>query len=371
MAGAFLDSVRELTEDARAIGVQLSGGLDSLATLVYVHRVANGRPVYAFTVDLTDDQGKGAVPVVRRLLRDFGLTGVELVVIDPKGERGVPRWSAAGPRLDALPDLNAVVAREAAARGVDILLSGSGADELLGVPRYGTGAVARRQGGRAAWRYAADASRSGAGLMGEGMAAAARLLPSSARARLYWAMNWPEWCGAEATPVLAEPYRAMAAEWSRAWVWEQINDHAANGRGWFAADAYDAFFPHELIPAAGEVREDSPFLTPGFISAAFAVPLADRYGAALPTPYLRAKALVVGLFPEGTAGLLPQHKQYFSAALEGQAARFDAASDLVTADVGLIDREALGRESDVSVLLAVASLEAWMRGAVERGAVIG
>jgi hypothetical protein len=117
------------------IGVLVSGGLDSLAVLVNVLTVAAGRRVVAFTTDLTDDAGQSAAPVVRRLLTDLELAA-ELVILDPARDRAEPVWSAVGPRLDALPEVNAGAARRAVELGVDVLLSGDGADELLGVPPH-------------------------------------------------------------------------------------------------------------------------------------------------------------------------------------------------------------------------------------------
>jgi hypothetical protein len=78
-----------------------------------------------------------------------------------------PRWSAAGPRLDALPEANARAAQQATELEVGILLTGDGADELLGVPRFATAAVTAQHGPAAALRYLRDVARSGPGLLGE------------------------------------------------------------------------------------------------------------------------------------------------------------------------------------------------------------
>ncbi|WP_191878620.1 asparagine synthase-related protein [Streptomyces filipinensis] len=114
---AFAASVGELTEGVETIGVAVSGGLDSLATLVHACRVADGRRVIAFTIDMTDDDGRSSVAVVRTLLRSLALEHVRLEVISPEDRRAAP-WSALGPRRDALPELNAAVAARAAELGV-------------------------------------------------------------------------------------------------------------------------------------------------------------------------------------------------------------------------------------------------------------
>ncbi|GGT54749.1 hypothetical protein GCM10010271_68270 [Streptomyces kurssanovii] len=211
---------------------------------------------------------------------------------------------------------------------------------------------------------------SGPGLVGEGLAALARFAPSRLRTAAYWAANWPEWNAPDAPALLAEPYRAAATAWGRAWVSEQMADHAMSGRSWAEADAHDAFYPHEMIPQAGPVAEASPFLTEGFLSAALAVPLADRYRPDLPTGYWRCKSLVLSLAPPGVLHHLPRRKQYFSAALGDQARTLDPDAPLLAVECGLIDRAALRRETDPAALLTLAAVEQWLLGAAERGAVI-
>ncbi|MGV9249755.1 asparagine synthase-related protein [Streptomyces sp. NPDC003710] len=370
LRAAFADAVRDLTAQAETIGVSVSGGLDSLATLVHAHALAKERRVIALTADLTDDRGESCAPVVARLLRDLDLTGVELEVITPGRDPVDPVWSPVGPRLDARPDVNAAMAARAAARGVDVLLSGDGSDELLGVPRYATAAVAARHGVRAARRYAADVAASGPGLFGELLAVLARCAPARLGAAAYWAANWPEWREPTAPAILTEPYRSQATAWGRAWVTERITGHAAAGRSWAQADAHDAFYPHEVIAAAGPVPEASPFLTERFIKAAFAVPLADRYRADLPTGYWRCKSLVLSLLPPGALACLPHRKQYFSTAIEQRARVLDTAGPLLVVESGLIDRTALTAERDPALLLAITAVEEWLRGAVEHGATL-
>jgi len=133
-------------------------------------------------------------------------------------------WSAAGSRLDALPEVNAAAAAKAADLGCGILLSGDGADELLGVPRFATATatatatVARRRGLAAGVRYVGDVAASGPGGAGELAALAAHLPPRTSRARAYWAANWPSLVSPTASAVLAGPFRQAATAWARAWV---------------------------------------------------------------------------------------------------------------------------------------------------------
>ncbi|MFD8833151.1 asparagine synthase-related protein, partial [Bacillus subtilis] len=371
LRAAFAESVRSLTAGVDAIGVALSGGLDSLATLLHVCDVAGDRRVIAFTGDHRDDRGRSCVPVVRRLLAQLGLAErVDLVVIDPARHRAVPVWSPVGPRLDSLPEVNAALSETADRLGVGVLLSGVGSDELLGVPRYAAVGIARRHGVGAAWRYLRDVGGSGPGMAGEAAAILARLAPAGAGARAYWAVNWPEWTAPTASPAIAEPYRVHATAWGRSWVEERISAHAAVGRSWAEADALDAFWPHEVIGPAGPVPEASPFLTEGFLAAAFAVPLADRYGPMAPTAYWRCKWLVLSLMPQRALAVLPRRKAYFTAALAGEAAALDVRAPLLSVECGLIDRAGLAREKDTAFLMALSAVEHWLLGAVERGAAL-
>ncbi|MFI7244434.1 asparagine synthase-related protein [Streptomyces qinglanensis] len=365
LSAAFSRAIEAVTTDVEVIGVLVSGGLDSLAVLVHALRMSKGRRVVAFTTDLTDDAGGSAAEVVRRLLADLGLPA-ELVVLDPARDRSEPVWSSAGPRLDALPEVNAAAADGARALGCGVLLSGDGADELLGVPRFATAAVAARRGVRAAGRYMADVASTGPGLPGELAGAAAGLLPRRLRARAYWAANWPAWCDPVAPSVLAEPYRSAATAWAREWVDVQVAAHAAGGRSWAQADSWDAAFPREEIPPARVVAETSPFLHETFLAAALALPLGDRYHPGLPSTYLRCKAQVVRLLPTTALPLLPRRKQYFKTTLAQASASGRHAPRCVEA--GLLDGQALAIESDPAVLLVVTALERWLAGANEMAA---
>nr|WP_243275281.1 asparagine synthase-related protein [Streptomyces albus] len=370
LRAAFADAVRAAIGDAEGIGVMLSGGLDSLAVLLHACEVAEGRRVTAFTIDLSDDSGGGSVAEVRRLLDAFGLD-VELVVLDPARDRVEPLWSPVGPRLDGLPEVHAAASAYAEDRGIGVILSGDGSDELLGTPRFATVEIARRRGLRGAHRYLRDMAGSGPGVPGEVAAIAARLLPRRLRAAMYWAENWVEWCDPVAPDLLQEPYRTYATEWSRRWVAEEVAAHARAGRTWAEADAHDALFPHTVPPQAGRVPERSPFLEPSFVAAALAVPLADRCGTDLPSKYWRGKALVLELLPSGATAKLSPRKQYYSGALTGQAARLDTGGRLLLVESGLIDPRKLAGERDTGTLLSLAGIERWLRGAERYGATIG
>lgn len=361
----FRSAVRAAIGGSSVIGVKVSGGLDSLAVLVHVVAVAEGRPVVALCTDLRDDTGMSSRQVACNLLEALGLD-VELVIVDPAEHRAQPRWFAAGPRLDALPEVNAATAELAARRGADVLLSGDGADELLAVPRFAASKLARRCGVRAAATYVVDTAGNGPGWLGELAAPAARLLPPRECARAYWAMNWPEWCDPAAPTVLAEEWREEVTCWVRSWVDQQIAGHAAADRDWAAADAHDAFWPYDPLQSAGVLPEVSPYLDPDFLPIALGLPVTDRYDTALPTRYWRAKAAVVSLLPETYQAVLPRRKQYFTGAL-ADTVRRPFQADLSVA-AGLLDPRALRVEHGVGTSMTVRAVEAWLAGALKAGA---
>lgn len=349
------------------MGVKLSGGLDSLAVLCQVAALRPRRRLVAFCVNLVDDRGHAAAVTVRRLVARVRQTtgaAVELVTLGVDGA-AAPAWSAHGPRLDALPAVNARVNQLAEASGVELLLHGDGADELLATPRYATGPIAAAHGWRAGARYAWESRLAGPGWAGELVAAAADRMPPTQRSRWYWAASWPSCCAATVSPVLGQRYRAAALAWADDWITRQLEFHTSCGHRWAAADAADAFWPRSFTPATGRVLEASPFLTDQVVAAALAMPLTARYDPALPTTYQRIKAAVVALLPERIRPILPTRKQYFTRALT------DAASATlevpVAARAGLLDPDAVAASRDTATRMTAAAVESWLAATVAAG----
>lgn len=389
LRGRFAAAVAATIADHQRVAVSLSGGLDSLAVLLAArahqarragHARRSGRGgLVALSVDLVDDQGVSAADVAAAQLAALA-PEVPHVVVRPdqlSGHR--PPWDATGPRLDALPTLNAEVNAAAAGHGTTLLLSGDGADEHLAVPRYATALVAAEHGPSGAARYLADFRGVDSGIAGEAVAGAARfLLPRRARTGLYWAATWPQWCRPCAPDVLAEPYRTRAQAWARDTVAAARHAHVTAGRSWAEADAFDAIHPHDPIPAAGPVAEASPFLATTMLSAAHALPLALRYDPHGATAYQRAKAAVVALLtdPELGAGaspgavvdpaVLPRAKQHYAGAITGGDHVDVAAPELHRAGVLRTPRLA-GTDSDPATRRAVRDVEAWLSEARRRG----
>jgi Asparagine synthase len=362
----FADTVARLCSDADTVAVSVSGGLDSLAVLWHVLQLNPTRRVLAYTVDLVDDADGSAAELVVRILRNLDLTRrVELAVVSPRDCQAQPAWSPHGPRMDALPHVNASIANLAADAGAGVLLSGNGADELMAVPRYAAVDVCSAVGPRAALRYLADMATAAYGVAGELAAIAARLIPARQRARAYVAATWPDWCRPTASPVVQSRWHDDSLAWARAWVDTVLDAHAAAGRTWAQCDAVDAWWPRAYLPAAGPIPEASPFCDENFVGAARSLPLGRRYNPSADSTYHRVKGGVTDLFPSRIRPALPRTKRYYATAL--QKAFTDDIRAPIAAEIGLIDPSALAMTTDTATRMMAAAVETWLAGAVNAG----
>lgn len=364
----FGETVAALCADHETVAVSVSGGLDSLAVLWHVVGLRPKRRVLAFTVDLVDDAGQRTADLVRRRLSVLGLADrVRLTVLEPRSCRVRPQWSPVGPCLDALPLVNATLAGRAAEDGAGIMLSGDGADELLATPRHAAVEVARWHGARAGIRYLRDAC-AGTSRLEHLLAASGPLTPAPLRMRMYWALNWPEWCDPAVSPVLAPRWRTSARDWARGWVDATIHDHVTRKRSWAEADAYDTWWPRAFRPPTGALPEASPFTEDAVVAAALALPLGARYAPSATSAYLRVKGQVTGLFPAEIQPLLPRSKHYYAAALAQAAA--DPIPVPEATRIGVLDEQAVARCRDPATRMTVAAVEEWLAGARRAGAVV-
>ncbi|HEY8472693.1 MAG TPA: asparagine synthase-related protein [Natronosporangium sp.] len=367
---AFAAAVARSVGDADQVAVLLSGGIDSLAVLWHVLALDAVRQVHAFTANLVDDTRASAAAVVARLLDDLGLSNrVTLHIVEPDRCLATPAWSPYGPRLDALPAVNATIARLAAQVGANVMLSGSGADELMSAPRYAVAEVAALHGRRAARQYVSDIAGAGHGRTGEYAALAMRFLPGDLRTRAYAAVTWPEWCAPLVSPVVAPRWRDDALTWARQWVADVLDGHTIAQRTWAMAFARDCWWPRAYLPPAGPVAEGSPFCDRDFVAAVCAKPLGERYDPVGRSPYLRVKGMVAALFPPDVRAKLPVAKRYYTGALARAYAGPAAAP--TAAAVGLLDPTAVAATECVATKMTTAAVEAWLSGAVAAGADVG
>ena len=366
----FSEAVRDSMGDHEHVGVSISGGLDSFAVLIEAARIAaeDGRRVIAVMAEMTDDAGNSNVPVVRRLLATSSLRNIELHITGladcPAGE---PDWHLEGPNLDALPSVNRSLMEKARDNGATVVMGGNGADELLGTVRYMFGAFTINRDWPALRCYWSDTvGNNRQALLTESLALATRLLPRAWRSRLYFAAEWPELSALKAPEIISTRHRKRVAAWSAQWITETLATLTTRHRSWAQMAAWEAVVPLHILPGPGPIPLRHPFLTPDFVATAQQLPLTRRYDPTLPHPYWRQKAAVIALIPKATRSALPVAKQTFRNDL---ASRFMAiksdAANLISC--GVIEEKAWATTSDVSLVNRVNALEAWIRGALQRG----
>ncbi len=126
---------RQLVSDV-PVGAFLSGGLDSSAIVASVRRLRPDAPLTCFTIRSTGFPAEGTpddLPYARRVAKEQHVDLVE-VPIDPSVIGRLPEMVALldEPQADPAP-LNALlIAEQARAMGIPVLLSGAGGDDLFG-----------------------------------------------------------------------------------------------------------------------------------------------------------------------------------------------------------------------------------------------
>jgi asparagine synthase (glutamine-hydrolysing) len=364
---AFRKGIEECIGDAQTVAVSCSGGLDSAAVLYNAAAVCGAdRRLVAITADLRSDRGESCAALAEPLIRALGTRCDWRVVTATPDAVPRPLWHPAGPRLDAMPGLNRAIAEVAEQEGAGVLLTGTGADELLGTPRYVFGRMLRARC-PSVWRYLGDLATGGAGRLAlELGAVSARLLPRRLAVQLYWAANWPELCCPAAPSVLREAHRARATEWTRAWLRQSLLTHAGVWGGWAAADARDSLFPYEPLAPSTSLPKRSPFIESSFFDWALGVALPERYNGREQTPYQRRKALVLRLLPEAARGALPLEKATFAIAFEKyQWHTFSGAARLI--EHGIVVAPLPEDQVDSTMLHRLQAVDDWVRGAEVAG----
>ena len=370
----FQQSIVACVGDASTIAVALSGGLDSTAVLYHASKVYQDRRLIAITSDLQDDRGVSSASVAQRLVENLSVP-CELHILEstPEAYKRFPEaeWNAHGPRNDAMPRFNRAMADVAEASGADILLTGSGADEMLGAVRYLLPSLLRSRRWCDALSYLRDIFQGGGirRVETELLALAASKLPAHFASQVYWATNWPELCRFQPSSLLAEKFHTEVEVWSRTWVRDILALHTKKHRSWAVADAWDALFPLDILPQAGLIPERDPFLHPAFLGYAMALPLEERYSARFQEAYHRRKALVLHLYPQEAHVVLPRTKQLFSHAFERYQRQMLNAERCVK--YGLLREDQLSMCSDTALLGMISALEQWIKGAEKVGATAG
>ena len=132
---------RQLVADV-PVGAFLSGGLDSSAVVAMMRRAVPDKPINCFTIAFradaagadpaSDDMGAD-LPYARRVAAHLGV-GLEEIVIEPQAISRLPEMVELldEPQADPAPINALMIAEQARAMGIPVLLSGAGGDDLFG-----------------------------------------------------------------------------------------------------------------------------------------------------------------------------------------------------------------------------------------------
>lgn len=369
----FRQAIARTIGSAQKFAVALSGGLDSAAVLYHAQAVAKhrGLELFALVIPAQDDRGEWNVPVATRLAELLAPDSTLAVAPPPDETDWRGAWNPIGPTLESTPAKRAAANREADRLGAELILTGIGADELLGAPKYLLSKLARRPLDARSYLRDLKGVTSPAAWLLELLAVAATILPKHLDNRLYLAVNNPEICSIEPSPLLAAERVPRVADWTRAWLRNIVEpEEGASRQPWSSREALDSLYPYDLLAPAGPTPERSPFLDSQFVALTRSLPLTARYDAGLPTPYQRRKALVVSLYPEWARAHLPEDKQLYRADLARYQAealtRLPKGRLVRSVELGLVREDAT--TDDEKGLAWANAIERWIIEAESQGA---
>ena len=361
----FDQAVKKTIGDANTVAVTLSGGMDSAAVLAAAKRICSkdGRRLIAICLNSPDDQGNRPAKAAAKIMCALGISE-PLIVVEPNPNRWPePAWNRPGPRCDSEPRYHFAIAASVAEAGAEVLLHGNGADELLTSPAFLAPTLLRQYGIKTARQYLQDRSYNEL----EQLLAVCCGMKGRRVANLYWALRWPNRAHGRGTTVLSAKARQAANVWTDAYKSESLRVAIELKATWAQASALHALFPRDLLAPATELPEKFPFLEPDFVRYAYHIKLDRRHRCAWESGYLNSKALVMDLIPN-LHTLVPRLRLR---GLDAYSNYWNAmASDASTSlELGLVLPDWENRCADVFDRAIVLSTEAWLRGALEAGAI--
>ncbi|MFI6387226.1 asparagine synthase-related protein [Nonomuraea sp. NPDC050547] len=362
-------AVERAIGDREHVAVATSGGLDSAALLAVTARLCRrtGRRLLTVTMDIPDDRGRRPKVVVDRLLDFLGLRCLHLRVDTAPRRWPEPDWCEHGPRFDGFPRLHRGMAELAADAGAQVLLHGSGADQLLEAPGY----MAARLAGRGAFgdlaAYLKDAAAGGGPPLRELTAVLAGGLHRGISSALYWPTAWPQRTREPGSALLTDEVHEAACAWERDYRRESARIAAEAGMSWAEALMIHRTFPYDVVVPATELPEAAPFYDPAFAEYALHLPADARYSSAYENEYLRRKHLVTDLLPDGIGSVLPPYRQRGSRSYS-RYWRLTRVEPSLAVERGLLRPDWRTRCRDTFEVATASAVELWLRGAEERGA---
>jgi len=375
LCGRFRESVRASCGASDPVVVSFSGGLDSLAVLYHADAVCreDGRRLVAAVADLEDDRGTRTAHVARGLVDALGIA-CELVTFDddPAHAEQLPAWSATGPNYAAMPAVVARLIEYARRIGGQVVLNGSGADELFMCTRFLTQRLIALRRYRAALHYASDMWHYDGvtTLLGELARPVASRLSPRWQFNLLYALLWHRVHDPLPCKLVGPSFADAAVEYHRQWAAHQYSACEENGFRWPAIAARAAVYPRDNMPAPEDIAELSPFMQPDFVRFAHGIDFGLRYCERHGDPYHRTKAAVIALFPHALVARLPREKQTYAKVLDRYFERALSEPPKLCLELGLIADDWSKAMHDDRLSHVVHVVETWLRQAIARGATV-
>jgi asparagine synthase (glutamine-hydrolysing) len=267
-----------------------------------------------------------------------------------------------------MPDRAAGVAQVAIEAGAEILLCGSGADELLGAHRYLTLPLLRHRRGasRAYWNGIRRESNGMTGFLGELIGIALSCAGPKLRRRIFLAIDEADLAEVpDPVNLLSGRYREHARDFDRRWLEFGAQLIPAEAVSLSQMHFCASLLPIEYQNPTGPIEEASPFMLEPLFGAACDVPLVDRFDPVYPHAYWQKKPLVMALIPSGLHAFLPTRKDLYSRAMVEDYAQ--AAPPRRLMDLGIIERSAFESDDYSICRKLILSMESWLEGALARG----
>jgi asparagine synthetase B (glutamine-hydrolysing) len=369
----FDASVRACAGSAGKIAVAFDGGADSAAVLIAAARLCatEGRELMAVTVDLSDGTGRRAAALATVVIDRLRLRCEQVRVRPEPTKWGEPDWHPVGPCLDATPRYHRAVSELAHRGGAQVLLHGTGADQLLRAPSYLAPDLIRSGRLAEAGQYLAGRWKlDHRSPIAELMPLMVPRLRTVSTARLYHVLSCPYPPGQQVSGVLAGPWPEAARNWLSELERASLRQHLQRRWSWSRAACWEQMFPADRLVPATDLPEHSPFRQPDFVAYGLGLPPPARFSGTGPTPQRREKYLVLRLLPAEIRNVLPPGTLPGYRGFEAYWKTVGGDAPLLR-ELGLVPADWRRRCRDAFDLRMVSACETWVRQACERGAEAG
>lgn len=375
LAVRFGQSVSRATGGAETVVVLLSGGLDSLATLVETAQQCreDGRRLVPVVFNWVDDTGVAAAPVALRQAK--AISGCPPpTVLHPADGHGIDLdWSPTGPRREAHAEMWQRLYALVSNLPNPVVVTGEGGDEALAAWNFATRSLIETRRVGQLRRYLGGFIRYGTVVdtVGEAVSTVEEVLPRTLSFRLYMACSWPGVLAPAPGDVLMSRFRDEAVRAHQEWLARRFVTFCEEGQSWAKANFFDQVYPYvyDAHSVAAPVAFRSPFCDEAFLAYCAGLAPAVRFDGRSRHPYHWYKALQLRLIPAELRALAPAYKMLYAKEIDAEIRRDRPQGTWLLEELGLLrttDEDRLARAHPFLPLVA-RNLELWLRGALSRG----